>query len=306
MNKISYSAWKKWLTCPKMFDYHYNERLRPTGTTSALMFGSAIDSALNHLLLTGEDPVPVFKMNFEWEDLQGVEWNRRDFDIGIFDPDQLEKIEGQSYDYQCWASMRCKGRLLLEAYLKEVYPNIEEVYDVQKEVSSRPGFLDARVKYKGYGKVLLDHKALSNPLSDDATERAVQLLSYAHNTGDTLIGYVALVKQIGKTYVCVKCGAKKISQHKTCPKVVNKKRCYGQWKVTKVTPKIQVIIGETTDHKKKIVEESFTEVENALNKGIYPRNLEACWKMYGKPCVYYKKCWNDDESGLEYKKEEKK
>lgn len=37
--------------CPKSYDYHYNQRIRPNTTSGALLFGSALDSALNVLLM---------------------------------------------------------------------------------------------------------------------------------------------------------------------------------------------------------------------------------------------------------------
>jgi hypothetical protein len=67
MSKISYSAYKKYTTCPKMYEYHYNQKLRPTGTSSSLLFGSAMDEALNALLLNTGDPHETFKENFTYE-----------------------------------------------------------------------------------------------------------------------------------------------------------------------------------------------------------------------------------------------
>lgn len=48
---ISHSQVSKYGMCPTSYKYHYVSRLRPRITTGALLFGSALDGALNKLLL---------------------------------------------------------------------------------------------------------------------------------------------------------------------------------------------------------------------------------------------------------------
>lgn len=309
MSKISYSAYKKYMTCPKMYDYHYNDKLRPTGTSSALIFGLAIDEALNGLLLKTGDPIQLFQKNFEFENLQNVEWDARDFDIDLFTQDQKDKIFGQTWEYKCWASMRIKGRMLIEAYIEQVYPKIKEVYHVQKELDGRPGVLDAIVNFDNYGKILIDHKTASRPYMNDAVKYDTQLALYADSEGLNIAGFIVLVKEINKNKVkiCAKCAYNGSGrQHKTCPQLKKGKRCNGSWDET-VSPEaqIQILIDKVPSINKELITEAMSQVENAVKSSIYPRNLQSCSKMYGKPCAYAKKCWQNDESGLEYKKEDK-
>ena len=49
--KISHSQVSKYLACPRMYKYHYRDKLRPDTTSSALLFGDAMDKALNSFLL---------------------------------------------------------------------------------------------------------------------------------------------------------------------------------------------------------------------------------------------------------------
>lgn len=49
--KLSHSAKDTFLQCPKKYDLHYNQKIRPTYEGSALFFGNAVDEALNVLLL---------------------------------------------------------------------------------------------------------------------------------------------------------------------------------------------------------------------------------------------------------------
>ena len=171
--KISHSAWQKYLTCGRMYQLHYEDKLRPSGTTSALLFGSAMDEALNAMLLKSGDPLDVFQKAFEYDKFQGCQFDDRDYDSEIFTKEQQRKIESESQDYKAWASLRIKGRLLLEAYQREILPRITKVYSVQKEIEGRPGVLDAVVEIDGE-KVLLDHKTSSYPYKRESVPSSTQ------------------------------------------------------------------------------------------------------------------------------------
>lgn len=48
MNKLSHSSVSRFQECPKSYDFHYNQKLRHKYFSSALLFGSAIDKALEY------------------------------------------------------------------------------------------------------------------------------------------------------------------------------------------------------------------------------------------------------------------
>ena len=96
--KISHSAWSKYLVCPKLYDLHYNQKLRPKGTTSALLFGSAIDAALNVMLLKTGDPYEEFKKHFEFDSMSECQFDEKDYDPEILSAEQIAKINGQSIE----------------------------------------------------------------------------------------------------------------------------------------------------------------------------------------------------------------
>lgn len=70
--KLSYSAVQKYNRCPRSYDLHYNERIREEGTSSALLFGSAIDKALNALIEKSADPEQVFIDAFTNAEVNGI------------------------------------------------------------------------------------------------------------------------------------------------------------------------------------------------------------------------------------------
>lgn len=306
MAKISYSAWKKYQTCAKMYDYHYNERLRPLGISSALVFGTAIDEALNQLLLHNKDPLPVFQENFQFSD--EIVFDPRDFDTELFTDEQYKKVSGESDNYKAWASLRIKGRMLLAAYVEQIYPMIKEVYHVQKNLDDRPGVLDAVVNLEGIGKVLIDHKTSARPYKPDAVANDTQLALYAHSEGLTQAGFIVLVKQIQKNRVkiCTKCGFNgSYTRHKTCPETVNGARCYGAWKeTTSPEANIQILIDDVPEINKDLITDSIRDTEELIKAGKFPRNLDACGKIYGKPCPYIDKCWKNNNNGLVHKPKE--
>ena len=60
--RISHSAVQKYLSCPKMYEHHYINKIRPNWTSSALLFGDALDKAINALLQkTEKDAYEAFE-----------------------------------------------------------------------------------------------------------------------------------------------------------------------------------------------------------------------------------------------------
>ncbi len=101
--KLSHSGRQKWLTCGEMYRLHYIQKLRSTKLSSALLFGGAIDLALNFMLENKDNPdvlelsTQIFMRNIE----QGQDVNRNLVDLPLnplieyfrsdYDPDLLEK-----------------------------------------------------------------------------------------------------------------------------------------------------------------------------------------------------------------------
>lgn len=293
MKKISHSAWKTYLDCPKKYDYHYNEKDRPNETSSALQFGLAIDEALNSLLLGKAEPLGVFQKHFTFESLENASFGKKDLQLDVFTDEQIESIKTESIEYQTWACLRVKGRMLIEEYMNQVYPLIEEVHSIQEKLDDRPGVLDAIVTLKGYGKVLIDHKTSSEFYLKNAIETDTQLALYASSTGMDKVGFVVLNKNISFIKTCTKCGKDSTgTQYRTCPANINEGRCHGSLnKEPDRSRMIQIIVGNSPKINQKLINESINEVQRAIEAKIYPRNLKNCQKMYGKPCPYLEKCW---------------
>lgn len=309
---LSYSAWKKYHMCPRLYKLHYIDRLRKPGTSSPLIFGSAVDGAMNELYTKDKvDPVAVFRDNFKWEDCKEVEWDGKDFDPDLFTTEGLAKVEGKSWEYKCWASMRIKGRLLIDKHMEEIHPLITKVYSVQYSLKDRPGFLDLICEIKGIkGKVVLDFKTSARPYFKEQLTESTQLALYAHHVGVDNVGFAVFVKQIGKdrNKICQKCGFDGSGRsHKTCFKEVKGKRCNGVWDETvRLVPKLQLFVDKVDSVLGANVEKSIVETEKLIETGHFPCNYESCNWQFGRKCVYKKLCFEGSKEGLVHKPEEKK
>jgi hypothetical protein len=307
MSKISYSRYKRFLQCPQLDKYHSVDKLRPSRISSDLVFGVAIDTALNALLLKTGDPIEVFQNEFDWAKLQSVNWDIKDQQYELFTTEELHLLANHPEEYLVYACLRRKGRIMIETYVKTMLPRIREVHHVQKTLNSRPGILDAILTIDGHGLVLADHKTARQPYSPDAIENDTQLALYASDQNIQRVAYIVLCKTFRFIKVCIKCGRDgSNSQHKTCAQDSLGVRCHGAFERQVDTAKIlQLIVADTPKINQELINESITKVEGCIERGEYYKNLSACGNQYGKRCPYFNKCWKNDETGLEIKPETK-
>lgn len=179
--KISNSATNKYLTCAKSYELHYKQRIRPNWTSSALLFGDAIDKGLNALLLKTGNPfdvflkgwtnglinkIPVYLPTSEKllyavkdynpdlltkEDNEDVDNRIKEGTIQSFDHKELAAKKAKNlsleekkfFNYINWLCMKNKARYMLEGYEKEVLPRIKKVHAIQKEIKSDNGAGDS-------------------------------------------------------------------------------------------------------------------------------------------------------------------
>lgn len=177
--KLSHSSRQKWLQCGHSYKLHYIDKLRPVTLSSALVFGSAIDNALNVLLPSKDLEAAKLEFNKNWEQGENslrelvdmplnpnLEYSRYDLesdlltkadwkdlfkrDSKFFDTKKRIEEEKKSWleipeeermvlNYANWLSLQKKGELLLQAYNEKIMPNIKEVLAVQMSVELDDG-----------------------------------------------------------------------------------------------------------------------------------------------------------------------
>jgi len=214
-NKLSHSALNKYLTCPKMFNLHYNKRLRGKTTSGALLVGSAIDKAINKML---EDKVhyyeninevlEVFDKEFNFGFINGkytalaksenIVYAKRDFDIDLLeseDEDKLKDFWQEKHGPEVF-NLENQHKSLLEK--KETY-GFENLSLEQKQLYNYMNWLSMRRKshlmLKAYQK-----KVLPKIKQVLAVQKHILLTG---KTGDDIECYIDLIVEWedGKRYV---------------------------------------------------------------------------------------------------------
>lgn len=216
--RLSHSQCSKYTQCPQAYKYHYVERIRPSLTPASLLFGSALDSAMNELLKPERNikPEDIFLEAFTNAHINNVltfiptniklTYAASDLDLDLLDlPDSdkellatlkskkskyglasFSKDEHIFYNQSCWDSLKAKGLLMLKAYRDKVVPMFDEILDVQVPISlsngedTVTGFVDVVARVKGHGIVILDNKTSSIEYAEDSVITSPQLSLYMH------------------------------------------------------------------------------------------------------------------------------
>ncbi len=318
--KLSHSGQSKYQTCGEMYKLHYIERIRSEKTSSALVFGAAMDEALNFMLLSAKgNPealnISIDIFNKKWaphKDDPNIDYFKSDFDIDLID---VETSDGS------WHSLSRKAELLLTAYHRDILPQIKQVIEVQKSVellddegNNFNGIVDAIVRLQDGRVVVMDNKTSSTVYKKDSVAESEQLAMYQEilnikeqDPADPwkhkieACAYAVMSKKLNKKIIktCKSCGFVTDSGHKTCNAEIDKKRCGGEWaEVLEISAKTQFIVGEISEEFVESVLEQAVLVKNNIEDGIFPQNFDACNFMFGKPCVYRGLCHNGDMHGL--------
>lgn len=200
-NKLSFSKISSYSICGERYRLHYIEKLREKWARASLLFGSAIDDALNTLLETNSEvkAVEVFmkKWNFQFvnnkmtslKNNPNVVYAGADLDLDLItiseeDKAWLKEFEDfksvNKWDYVpeadrarynsiCWESMKVKGLLILSNYVKKVLPQFASVTAIQHKTElvnsdgdSVTQVLDFVATLQDGSVVLFDNKTTSN------------------------------------------------------------------------------------------------------------------------------------------------
>jgi len=201
-NKLSHSALGKYQSCGEAYRLHYISRIRSKYQSAALAFGSAIDAALNELLLpTGKEAEVLFNEQFTNAYINNkavylptcieVVYQNNDFDSDLLIEDDYKDIE--------------------EAATKNTidrHTDYLEIYNLLRDKKSKTGFDGLTVKertlYNLMNWLCLRRKGLlmlsayrKKVLPKLTKVHAVQKQVSLKNTeGDSVTGYVDLIADV--------------------------------------------------------------------------------------------------------------
>lgn len=212
---LSHSARGKLDHCPTMWKLHYVDKIRPTGTTSALLFGSAMDRACESYMLERNKQLArdLFRNTWNEQEINGtltdlsvcleISFHVNDFDRELLTESDNESIikdtiyetvpalieaglEKERIAYANWISLYRKGQLMLKSFITWVDENVAEVLGAQipieledEEGNKVPGFADFVIKVNGYDNpILVDLKTAARPYDRSSVRESEQLSLY--------------------------------------------------------------------------------------------------------------------------------
>lgn len=331
-NILSHTRINKFLTCGKAYEYHYVDKLRPIKMNSPLLFGAAIDKALNDLLETKDlsKAKEVFDQtwskqtyNYQQVDLTNnpnIKFSKSDLEEKLLTEEEMLLEVPKRY----WTSMKKKGHLFLEAYNEKVLPLIKDVVAVQKEVKisnddgdSITGYIDCILKWEDDKTYIADNKTTTVKYGENSAGESDQLALYYHDQQNELkldgVMFIVLDKKIKfKTIkTCSKCHSVFVSKNnKRCTHVdkETKELCNSDLAVSyKPEVDINIYKSKVSERKENEVLEKFDIANNGIHNKEFEKNYKSCESVYGR-CEFYNLCHfgrDDDLIKLESKKDDK-
>lgn len=201
MKRLSHSAISKYQQCPRSYDLHYNKKLRGKTTSGALIFGSALDTAVTHLLHNRDLDQAKNVLTDAWarnkvgNKVVDLEWNEdivyaaSDFDEELLTNTQRTYLIEE-------AAKRNLGINLVQSY----YDSIQER---KKSIGWEKLTSEERQWYNGAnwqclaikGMLMLDaywDKVLPSVYRTISTQERIEL---KNDQGDIVIGFIDLIAE---------------------------------------------------------------------------------------------------------------
>lgn len=296
--QLSYSAAERYLLSSMSYYLHYFLRLRPIEVSSALFFGSAVDTALNLLLENKKNNQDVnikivknlFKAQLTYMVVNGKELDLRvkgtvKFSKADLDESLIKDIQNdipENHD-PSWYSLLEKGYIIIDSYIEQVLPKIKTVHEVQYNINLKNahgdsfiGVVDLVATLTDDKCYILDNKTSSKRYKPESVGESEQLATYFDALKDTYnlsgAGYIVIPKNLRK---------------KKEPKC-----------------EIEIILGET---KEELIEQTFIKYDQVLH-GIKTGQFNCSGDCKAAPwgCCYQTYCASNgtDLTGLVFHKKE--
>lgn len=319
--RLSHSAAEKYKTCSYMYKLHYIDKLRPEGVGSALFMGSAIDDALNYMLLEKKKKLSkddkdflakydspedaflktfkTFKHNGEEIDISTspkAEYFKSDLDTSVLEEDDYEKL--REFDPEVEDH---------EAYIEEIQGFIKEKKTLDEQDQRLYNYICwLSLRKKG---LLLIQAYRDDILPQIAETHSIQERVHLPNeNGDSLIGFIdAVVSFVDdpntKVVLDNKTSSTKYKDDSvaTSPQLATYCEYKGldsaayavvEKKLRKKEPRTrtQLIIDKVADETYDDTFDKYEEVLAGIKAEEFEKNYESGCFFFGKPCAYYRYC----------------
>lgn len=219
-NRLSHSSVSKFQDCGRAWFLHYKMGYRSETQSAALLFGTAIDKAVESLVTNKnlDEARQIFKGLWEKQEINGVltelkysiivVYANSDLDLDLLPEDyedldevleikdkkdsvgfdNLNAMEKQVFNEACWEIAKTRGLLMLEAVNNEVLPKITKVHSTQEKIELNNGngdtvigFADMVAEYGDYPEpIVFDFKTSAREYEPDSVRTSPQLTLYVH------------------------------------------------------------------------------------------------------------------------------
>ena len=318
---LSYSGYGRYMQCPQYYKYNDIDKIKAGKDTSALLIGKILDDAVGALLSGNDNPQFIIETGLLEASEKDVEFYADDLDFDLVDEqwviEQAQSLGWRGDDIRkamksflqeqsnlspkqkellrvvVWSSLEVKVRAMYDSFKKWIYPQIDQIHDIQLHLDDgiTHGYLDFTATLKDGRKVLFDLKTSKMPYTQDKLTYSPQLSLYAAMHGYEYIGYIVLNKSLNK------------NKQKTCmcgyeTSGGNRKKCPDCGKDLNIavnpTSYSQIMVIRVPKQHKELTKQALHDTIKAIDAGHFPRNLNACNWLFGKPCPYRNKCWNKE------------
>jgi len=324
---LSHSQINTYTDCPKKWFLDKQKRLRPNYKGSALLFGSALDAAVEHILLKKEGTaLSEFRSTMKKFDVNGVEkilpkdlldvrFFAGDVDPALLDQELVDKI--------------CVENLEIEPL--ELHEFLE--FCKQQRKAKKPLVKQEQKLFNwlAYSTMMVKGERLLAKLGEWIAENIAEVhevqkkIEIENENGDKFIGYLDFI-------VTMKDGRKVLIDLKTSSNpnayypeesatesvqlgiyaqeegITDVAYLVGDKKIRKREPRVRLKFVEgkiTEEHLDAVfegIEEATIEIKEKLElgEGAFEKNLDSCVNYGG--CEFFNYCKNGSMKGLEYVK----
>lgn len=192
---LSHSAVSKYNECGKAYELHYNKRWRSVEQSAALLFGTAIDKALEAHLLKTQEPMEVFFKTWQKQEINGTPTELHDCTKIVYADNDLDVDILDESDYT----------LIAKTYsIEDVLATIDDIIQRKREVGFKNLSLNDKKIFNHLNWLCMNRKGIfivkaavewidENVLEVLKTQEKIEL---EDSNGDQVTGYADLVARV--------------------------------------------------------------------------------------------------------------
>jgi len=318
--KLSHSKTNKYIECPKRYELHYEKRIRSKVYGSPLFFGSAIDNALNRLLLDKKKELNAeeqSEMEFTPEeilnrDLKSAEYNGETIVLKDYEHLQFSKAD---FD---WAVFTDEDKENLGED-KEYWTSFVEWYHAELRKKTPEFDLEDTLKFNSVNLACLYRKGMMilEVYRDDIMPQILEVISVQkainlpNNSGDEIVGLIdfeaIFVDEPEVIYIVDNKTSSKAYKDKDLVES-DQLHTYAEAQerthiayivceknIRKRDPRVRIntLRGKIND---ETMEKTFDKYKNTLysiREEEFNPDYDSGCKFFGRRCIYYDICHNE-------------